>query len=322
MSDEILSQDEIDSLLRGVQTGDIGTGGDATAPSGAHSFDFRSQERIIRGRMPGLEIANERFARTFRNSLSGVLRRLVDVNIHSVTMMKFGDFMKTLPLPSNINIFRMKPLKGFALYVIEAPMVFALVECFFGGPTVKYVKAEGRYFTPIEQKIIQKIMGNALADMAASWQGITAIEPEYVGNEINPQFVTIVQPTEIVIKVQAHVELENFTGKMYFCIPYSVVEPLKEKLCSGIQADKFEIDERWIAGLREKLMNSHVEVVAEMGRIQLSIGEIMNLEPENVINLGVFSGDDLLLKVEGVPKFRGLPGFRKGNQAIKITEIL
>ena len=322
MSNDILSQDEIDSLLRGVQSGDLGNGNESPQPDGERSFDFRSQERIIRGRMPGLEIANERFARAFRNSVSTTLRRFVDVNIQSITMMKFGEFMKTIPLPSNINIFRMKPLKGLALFVIEAPMVFALVECFFGGSTVKYVKAEGRFFTPIEQKIIQKILGLAFSDMAASWQGIVMIEPEYVSNEINPQFVTIVQAPEIVIKVEIHIEIENFTGKMYFCVPYSVVEPVKEKLCSGIQADKFEVDERWVEGLRQRLSESSVEVVAEAGSVNIPIGDIMNLEVGNVINLGVHTGSDFVVKVEGVPKFRGVPGHRKGNRAVKVTGIL
>jgi flagellar motor switch protein FliM len=322
MSNDILSQDEIDSLLRGVQNGDLGTGKESSSSDGDRSFDFRSQERIIRGRMPGLEIANERFARAFRNSVSSVLRRFVDVNIQSINMMKFGEFMKTIPLPSNINIFRLKPLKGLALFVIEAPMVFALVECFFGGSTVRYVKAEGRFFTPIEQKIIQKILGLALSDMATSWQGIAMIEPEYVSNEINPQFVTIVQAPEIVIKVEVHVEIENFTGKMYFCIPYSVVEPVKEKLCSGIQADKFEVDERWAKGLQQRLSDSTVEVVAEAGSLQIPIGDIMNLEVGNILNLGVHTESDFIVKVEGIPKYRGLPGFRKGNRAVKITEIL
>ena len=322
MSNDILSQDEIDSLLRGVQSGDLGAGKDSSSSNGDRSFDFRSQERIIRGRMPGLEIANERFARAFRNSVSSVLRRFVDVNIQSINMMKFGEFMKTMPLPSNINIFRMKPLKGLALFVIEAPMVFALVECFFGGSTVKYVKAEGRYFTPIEQKIIQKILGLALSDMAACWQGIAMIEPEYVSNEINPQFVTIVQAPEIVIKIEVHVEIENFTGKMYFCIPYSVVEPVKEKLCSGIQADKFEVDARWVEGLQQRLSESSVEMVAEAGSIQIPIGDIMNLEVGNILHLGVHTESDFVVKVEGIPKFRGVPGYRKGNRAVKITEIL
>jgi len=322
MSNEILSQDEIDSLLRGVQSGNIGTGAEAPSPRGASRFDFRSQDRIIRGRMPALEIANERFARAFRNSVSNLLRRFVDVTIHGVTMMKFGDFMKTVPLPSNINIIRMKPLKGLALFVIEAPMVFAFVEFFFGASSVRHVNAEGRQFTPIEQKVIRKILGCALADLSASWQGIAAIEPECVGSETSSQVATIVQPAEIVIRVEVHLALENFTGKVHFCIPYSVVEPLKEKLCSGIRADTFESDERWVAGLREKLLDSRVEVVAEMGRVNLSIGEVMGLEAGNVINLGVHSGDSLLVKVGGVPKFRGTPGCRKGNQAIRVTEIL
>ena len=322
MTDEILSQDEIDSLLKGVQTGDVGTGGEPTAPDGAAEFNFRSQERIIRGRMPGLEIANERFARTFRNSLTTILRRFVDVNVHGITMMKFGDFMKTLPLPSNINLFRMKPLKGLSLFIIEAPMVFAFVECFFGGSSVQYVKAEGRYFTAIEQKIIRKIMESAFADMASSWAGIAQFEPEYVGNEINPQFVTIVQPAEIVIKIQINVELENFKGKVYFCIPYSVVEPLKEKLCSGFQAERLEIDERWLADVREKIMETRVTLKAEVGRVELPISQIMALKVGSVINLGIHKEEPLLVKVEEVPKYRGLPGHRKGNQAIKITETL
>jgi flagellar motor switch protein FliM len=321
MTDEILSQDEIDSLLKGVQTGDIATDGDAP-PDGTQQFNFRSHERIIRGRMPGLEIANERFARTFRNSITTILRRFVDVNVHGITMMKFGDFMKTLPLPSNINLFRMKPLKGLSLFIIEAPMVFAFVECFFGGQTVQYVKAEGRYFTAIEQKVIGKIMESAFADMAASWAGIAPIEPEYVGNEINPQFVTIVQPAEIVIKIQLNIELENFTGKVYFCIPYSVVEPLKEKLCSGFQAERLEIDERWISALKDKLLESTVNLTGEVGRVQLTIGDIMALKVGSVIHLGVHKDEPLLVKIEDVPKYRGAPGHRKGNQAIKITETL
>jgi flagellar motor switch protein FliM len=322
MADEILSQDEIDSLLRGVQNGDIGTEADNASPDGMQAFNFRSQERIIRGRMPGLEIANERFARTFRNSLTTILRRFVDVNVHGINMMKFGDFMKTLPLPSNINLFRMKPLKGLSLFIIEAPMVFAFVECFFGGQTVQYVKAEGRYFTAIEQKIIRKIMESAFADMAASWAGITHFEPEYVGNEINPQFVTIVQPAEIVIKIQLEVELENFKGKVYFCIPYSVVEPLKEKLCSGFQAERFEIDERWQADLKEKLLETRVHLKAEVGRVELSIGDIMALKVGSVISLGIHKDEPLVVKVEDTPKFRGHAGCRKGNQAIKISETI
>ena len=321
MSNEILTQDEIDSLLKGVQSGDIESGDDGVSDS-AKSFNFFNQERIIRGRMPGLENANERFSRAFRNSLSTILRRFVDVNVHGVTMMKFNDLMKMLPLPSNINIFRMKPLKGLSLFILEAPLVFAFVEYFFGGNTVQYVKAEGRYFTPIEQKIIRKVIDSAFENIVSSWAGIVALDPEYVGNEINPQFVTIVQPAEIVIRVQFDIELENFTGKAYLCIPYSVVEPLKEKLCSGFQADRLEADDRWIGALKEKLMDFRICLAGEVGSVQMSIGDIMSLSVGSVISLGVHKDDPLQIKVEDTVKYQGVLGQRKGNYAVKITEIL
>ena len=322
MSNEILTQDEIDSLLRGVQSGDIASGSDDDALGIAKSFNFFNQERIIRGRMPGLENANERFARAFRNSLSTILRRFVDVNVQGVAIMKFNDFMKTLPLPSNINLFRMKPLKGLSLFIIEAPMVFAFVEFFFGGHAVQYVKAEGRYFTPIEQKIIRKVLDSVFVDMATSWAGIIHLDPEYVGSEINPQFVSIVQPAEIVIKVQLEIELENFTGKAYFCIPYSVVEPLKEKLSSGFQADRLEADDRWVSIFTEKLMGFDVCLAGEVGNVQMTIGDIMALKVGSVITLGAHKDDPLLVKVEDVPKYVGVMGQHKGNYAVKITEVL
>ena len=322
MNNEILTQDEIDSLLRGVQGGSIDTGGDIGASGNTKDFNFYNQERIIRGRMPGLENANERFARAFRNSLSTILRRFIDVNVQGVTIMKFGDLIKTLPLPSNINIFRMTPLKGLALFIVEAPLVFAIVECFFGGRLEYYVKAEGRYFTAIEQKIIRKVIDSAFADMASAWAGIIKLSPEFIGNEINPQFVSIVQPAEIIIRVQFDIEIGNFAGKAYFGIPYSVVEPLKEKLTSGFQADRLETDERWISSLKEKLENSFVRLTGEVGNIYMTIGDILSLEVGNVINLGVHKDEPIMVKVEDVPKFTGVIGHLKGNQAIKIKEVL
>jgi len=319
MTNEILTQDEIDSLLRGVHGGpDTGDG----ASDKTKDFNFYNQERIIRGRMPGLENANERFARAFRNSLSTILRRFVDVNIQGVNMVKFGDLMKTLPLPSNINIFRMKPLMGLSLFIMEAPTVFAMVECFFGGNLEYYVKAEGRYFTAIEQKIIRKIIDSAFMDMATAWSGIIGLTPEYVGNEINPQFVTIVQPAEIVIKVQIDIEIENFHGRGYFCIPYSVVEPLKEKLCSGFQADRHETDDRWVGVLKDKLAASFVCLTGEVGRVQMTIGDILALSSGDIISLGIHKDEPIIVRVQDVPKYLGVIGQHKGNQAIKIKETL
>jgi len=322
MSD-ILTQDEVDALLKGVQSGDIDT---ETAKkkimTGIRPYDLTSQERIVRGRMPGLEMANERFARFFRNTVSGLVMKFVDIGIHNLQIIKFGEFMKTIPFPSSINIFKMEPLKGYSLMVLEAPLVFAFVEFFFGGANVRNVKSEGRAFTSIEQRVIKKIVGLALGDLAMAWTGIAPIKPEHVGSEMNPQFVTIVTPSEIVIKIEIHLEVEDFTGKLFFCIPYSLIEPVKEKLYSGIQGDKFELDQRWMERLKDILMGSTVEVSAEIGQATLPFGDLMSLKPGDVLTLNRATTDDLTVKVEEVPKFGGAPGYSRGNQAIRITKAL
>lgn len=322
MSD-ILTQDEVDALLKGVQSGEIDT---ETAkdkiPSGIRPYDLTSQERIVRGRMPGLEIANERFARFFRNSVSNLIMKFVDISVHGIEVLKFGEFMKTVPFPSSINIFKMEPLKGYSLLIIEAPLVFAFVEFFFGSDSARYVKSEGRAFTSIEQRVIRRIVNIALNDLATSWSGIIPIRPEHAGSEMNPQFVTIVTPSEIVIKTEIHLEVEDFTGKLFFCIPYSMIEPIKEKLYSGIQADKFDVDQRWIARLKEILLDSYVEVSVEIGRVEITLRELRDLRPGSIINLGKSVQDDVIIKVEGRPKFSGTPGYSRGNQAVKIKKII
>ncbi|MFA5073227.1 MAG: flagellar motor switch protein FliM [Nitrospirota bacterium] len=321
MSD-ILSQDEVDALLKGVQSGDINTE-DAKKRilSGIRSYDLTNQERIVRGRMPGLEMANERFARLFRNSVSGMVMKFVDIVIHNVQILKFGELMKTLPMPSSINIFKMEPLKGYSLCVLEAPLVFAFVEFFFGGETVRNVKSEGRSFTSIEQRVIKKVIGMALQDLASAWSGIEEIQPDHVSSEMNPQFVTIVTPSEIVIKIEVRIEVDDFIGKLFFCIPYSMIEPVKDKIYSGIQGDKVDVDQRLVNRLKEILLNSSVEVVVEMGQARLTLGELMNLNVGDVLPLAKSITDSLVLKVEKVPKLGGVPGYSRGNQAVRITKL-
>lgn len=324
MNDELLSQDEIDALLRGVQSGEIGTdeAKEKLIAGGVRPYDFSNQERIVRGRMPGLEVSNERFVRFFRNSLASLLMRHVDINMQGSEIIKFGEFMRTIPFPSNINIFKINPFKGYAIFLIEAPVVFAFVEFFFGSSSAKFVKSEGRAFTSIEQRIIKNVVNVALKDFANAWSGIAEIQPEMVGSEMNPQLVTIVTPGEIVIKITVLLEIEDFEGKVYFCIPYSMIEPVKEKLYSLVQSDKFDLDRRWAEKIRESLMISEVEVKAELGRITLSLETLLNLEVGNVITLNNSIRDDIVIRVEGNPLFTGRPGYSKGNQAVMITKIL
>ncbi|MBI5741930.1 MAG: flagellar motor switch protein FliM [Nitrospirae bacterium] len=323
MTDKILSQDEVDALLKGVASGEIDTE-DARDKiiGGIRAYDFANQERIIRGRMPGLEIANEGFARLFRNSVSSLLMKFIDISIQSVEVIKFGDFIKTIPVPSSINVFKMEPLKGYSLLVFEAPLVFALIEFFFGGASAKHIKSEGRAFTPIEQRVIQKVVKMALKDLGAAWSGISPLLPEYLSSEINPQFVTIVTPAEIVINVEVLIEIEDFAGRMFFCIPYSMVEPVKEKLYSGIHGDKFETDQRWTQVMKDTLMETYVNLTADVGRMTVYFKDIMNFEVGTVINLGKSVTEEMVVRVESSPKFKGLPGVSRGNQAVKLTGVI
>jgi flagellar motor switch protein FliM len=323
MTDKVLSQDEVDALLKGVASGEIDTEeAKDKIMSGVRPYDFTNQERIIRGRMPGLEMANESFARHFRGSISNLLMKFIDISVQNIEVIKFGDFIKTIPVPSSINIFKMDPLKGYALLVLEAPLVFAFIEFFFGGASAQHIKSEGRAFTPIEQRVIEKIVKTALKDMGSAWSGIAEITPEYLSSEINPQFVTIVTPAEIVINVEILIEIEDFSGKLFFCVPYSMVEPVKEKLYSGIHGDKFETDQRWAVVMRSVLKETYVNLTAEVGRITINFEDLMNFQEGNVINFGKSVSDELEVKIEGETKFRGTPGISRGNQAIKLTRLI
>ncbi|NOY40075.1 MAG: flagellar motor switch protein FliM [Nitrospirae bacterium] len=320
MSD-ILSQDEVDALLKGVKEGEVATM-PQVPPDGIRVYDLTNQERIIRGRMPGLEMVKERFAGLFRVSLSNFINKFIDVTAQGISIVKFEEFMKTISLPSSINMFRIHPLKGHALMVLEAPLIFALVEYFFGGNSPSPVKTGGRSFTPVEQRLINKVLTLALGDLQNALAELVEVKTEFAGSETNPQFVTLIPKTETLIKVEFHVEMENLTGKIYLGIPYSLVEPIKEKLYSGNTSNTIDVDKGWIKRLVESLNESFVNITVELDRAELKLKDVLNLQTGDIITLGKSVADELVVKVEGVPKFYCTPGHHRGSQAVKITRSI
>lgn len=321
MSD-ILSQDEVDALLKGVEEGDVDTEPKAPPPQDITSYDLTSQERIIRGRMPGLESVHERFAWLMRVRLSNFLKKFVAVSVQGINTIKFGELMKNIPLPSSINMFKMRPLKGHSLMIFEAPFVFAMVEYFFGGSRASHVKTEGRNFTAVEQRLISKILNMCLEEFEKSWKAICEIKTKFAGAETNPQFITILTPTDVIIKIEIHVELEDFTGKLHIGIPYATIEPIKEKLYSGISSDVEGMDNRWFNSIKELLKETHINLSVDIDRAELSIRDILKLKKGDIITLGRSVKDELILNVEGIPKFYCLPGVHNGSQAVKITRTI
>jgi flagellar motor switch protein FliM len=241
---DLLSQDEIDALLHGVDDGDIGPEDDIDA-AGVKSYDLTSNDRIVRGRMPTLEMINERFARYTRISMFNFLRRSADVASGGVQIMKFGEYVHTLYVPTSLNLVKMRPLRGTALFIMDAKLVFKLVDNFFGGDG-RHAKIEGREFTPTEVRVVQLVLSQIFNDMMEAWAPIMKLEFEYVGSEVNPSMANIVSPSEVVVVSTFHIELDGGGGDLHLTIPYSMIEPIREVLDAGVQSDIDDVDERWL----------------------------------------------------------------------------
>ena len=316
MSD-LLSQDEIDALLHGVDEGDVDTGEDEVLDSGdVRGYDFNSEDRIVRGRMPTLEMINERFARYLRISMFNMLRRSIDVSVGGIQTLKFGEYIHTLFVPTSLNLIKIKPLKGTALLVIEPALVFILVDNFFGGEGKFHAKIEGREFTPTEQRVIHMFMEICFADLVKAWEPVLPIEFEFNSREINPQFANIVSPSEVVVVSSLHVELEGGGGHIHLSLPYSMLEPIRELLDAGIQSDKNDTDDRWSTALGDEIKTADVEVSSILANTSLSLREVMNLKPGDIIPVEL--EDEINVYAEGVPVFKGHHGVHNSQYAIKI----
>jgi len=317
---KILEQDEVDALLRGLSGGDVETETEIPEDdTGVVAFDLANQDRIIRGRMPVLEIVNDRFARLCTNALANTMRKRVDINPISIDMSKFGDFMRSLPVPTSISIFKMDPLRGNALLVVDSRLVFALVENFFGGAGSQ-PKVEGRDFTPIEQAIVERVVKIALANMEESWKPVHEVHVEMVRTEVNPQFAAIVPPSDVVIVVTFEVELENAIGSLIVCLPYATMEPIRSKLHASFQSERLEVDHVWINRFKERLMETPVEMVIRMGRTTISGRQLLYLQEGDIILLDTDEDELLEAEVEGIRKFHGLPGRVKGNKSFQVVK--
>jgi len=316
-ANDLLSQDEIDALLHGVDSGDVETETDA-GDGGPSSYDFGSQDRIVRGRLPTLEMINERFARHFRTSLFSMLRRTADISVSGVQMLKFSEFVHSLFVPTSLNVVKVPPLRGQGLCVLDPKLVFCVVDNYFGGTGRFHTKIEGREFTPTELRVIQMLLEIVFKDLQEAWKLVMDLKFEYVGSEVNPQFANIVSPTEVVVVTTFHIDLETGGGDLYVTLPYSMLEPIRELLDAGIQSDRGERDDRWAIALKEQFFESEVELVSSLGKTEISMKELAALKPGDVIPMDI--PDLLNVCAADVPIFKGQLGISEGCYAIKVTE--
>lgn len=316
--DKILTQEEIDALLKGMSDGQVNTTPEVKEAGGFRSYDLTNQDRIIRGRMPALEISNDNFCRLFRSSLSLSLRKTVDVSCRGVQMMKFADFMRNLPVPASLHVFKMEPLRGHALLGLDSKLIFTLVDIFLGGSGKTNYRVEGREFTTIEDKLIRKVVNLIYTELEKAWTCIHSISIRHMRSEMNPQLVAIVPPTDLVIMIPFEVELDQLSGEFLVCIPYSIVEPIKGKLYSSYQSDPLEIDRNWIDRLLQHLHGAEVEITVELGKRSIMIQELLNLKNGDVLKLDQDIKDPLVAKVEGIPKLLGRAGVCGESKAFQV----
>ncbi|WP_299016163.1 flagellar motor switch protein FliM [uncultured Photobacterium sp.] len=319
MSD-LLTQDEIDALLHGVDDVEDDQGSSLELGAGVVQFDFSSQDRIVRGRMPTLELINERFARHMRISLFNMLRKTAEVSINGVQMIKFGEYQNTLYVPTSLNMVRFRPLKGTALITMEARLVFILVENFFGGDGRFHAKIEGREFTPTERRIVQMLLKLVFEDYREAWSPVMGVDFEYLDSEVNPTMANIVSPTEVIVVSSFHIEVDGGGGDFHVVMPYSMVEPIRELLDAGVQSDKMDTDVRWSKALRDEIMDVPVNIRAKLMDVDLSLRDLMELRPGDVIPIDMPEATTVF--VEDLPSYRAKMGKSGDNVALKITEKL
>src|SRR5450830_1364687 len=320
MAEHFLSQEEVDALLRGVTGDEDDEAAAEEAPGTVRTYNLATQERIVRGRMPTLEIINERFARLLRIGLFNFLHRSAEVSIGPVRVSKYSEFIRNLVVPTNLNLVHMKPLRGTALMVLDPNLVFLMVDNLFGGDGRFHTRVEGRDFTQTEQRIILRILDILFETYAKSWAPVYPVEFEYIRSEMNTQFANIATPNEVVVSTTFTVELGPVSGEMHFCMPYSMIEPIRDVLTSSLQGETLEIDKRWVRLMTQQIQIAEVEIVADLGTTKVTLEDILNMKAGDIIPLHV--PEIVSAKVDGTPIMECKYGVFNGQYALRVEKLL
>lgn len=317
--DQQLSQDEVDALLQGV-TGDTdAVSAPPPAPEGLPTYKLGTDDRIVRSRMHTLEVINERFARHLRSSLLTFMRRSADISVGAVQIQKYSDFIRHLPVPANINLLHMKPLRGTALFVFDPKLVFLVVDNLFGSDGRYHVRIEGRDFTPTEQRIIKRLLNLTLESYGSAWHPVYPLDFEYVRSEMHAKLANIVTPNEVVINTTFHIEFGPIGGSLHVCIPYSMIEPIRNLLSNALQ-DEVEVDNRWIKQLSQQVQSADVELTAHFLTMQSSIGQLLKLQVGDVLPVEI--PETIVAKVNGVPVMECGYGTSNNHYALRVQKMI
>ena len=320
MSESFLSQEEVDALLEGVTGESQKTVEEAAEHGEVRAYNISSQERIVRGRMPTMEVVNERFARNLRVGLLNFIRRSPEISVGPVTVQRYSAFLRELAVPTNFNIVAIRPLRGSGLIVCEPALVFGVIDTLYGGIGKFQSRIEGRDFSATEQRVINRLIDVITQEYKKAWNGIYPLELEYQRSEMQPQFANIATPSEIVISTSFQLEIGEITGAIHFCMPYASLEPIRDVLYSSTQGDSIEVDRRWVNVLTQEIQAAEVTLVAELARADATVEQLMAMKPGDFIELD--RRPRIEITVEGVPVFECQYGTHNAKYAVRIEKCL
>jgi flagellar motor switch protein FliM len=319
MSQDFLSQEEVDALLKGV-TGEVEEAPPPEEAGSVKPYDLGRQERIVRGRMPTMELINERFARYLRIGLFNYMHRNTEISVGPVRVQKYSDFIRNLVVPTNLNLVQVKPLRGTGLVVFDPNLVFLVVDNMFGSDGRFHTRVEGRDFTATEQRIINGLLNVVFTEYEKAWKPVFEITFEYVRSEMNTQFANIATPSEIVIAYTFTIELSGNSAEMHLCLPYSMIEPIRDVLYSTMHSEQAGSDQRWTSMLRKQLLTAEVELVAPLGSTDLALGEVAKLKVGDIVPIDI--GNVVSVRIDGVPLMNCRYGVNNGQYALKVEKFL
>jgi len=318
--DDLLSQEEIDALLNGVSGDDDKPAADPQGYRRTRPFDPANQHRVIRERLQALDIINERFARLFRVALFNLIRRSADITVSSVRYQSYSEFARNLPVPTNLNLISLKPLKGTALLVFPPGLVFMVVDNLFGGDGRFLTKSDGREFTATEQRIIQRLMSLALEGYEEAWKSIYPLEIDFMRSEMQVRFANITNsPNEIVVNSTFHLEVGNLASDFNICIPFSMIEPIRDILSSPIGTLDSD-DTQWESRMAGEIKQTQVELIADFAEIPSTIGDVLSLNVGDILSIDLPKTLDV--RVDGVPVMACEYGTRQGQRALRVKHLI
>ncbi len=318
--EEVLSQDEIDALLDGVEDGDVNTGDDGSGGSNITEWDFGNRDYLTRAQYPALQVVNERFVRFARNSLYNMFRRPVEISIRDIRIQSFKEYKDSLYSPTSFTMLRSSSLRGTAMAVMEPALVYRLVDSFFGGQGRGFTGSEDREFTNTEIRVIKLAMDTMLKDFNEAWTPVTSVEFKIRSHEVNPQMAKISGPDDLVVVCGFNVELSETGGDIQFVMPYSMLEPIKDKLEAKADSGNDARDERFSVRLHQEAMGALVELVCTLPARSINLRQIADLQAGDVLMID--QPDEVSLSIEGVTCLKGSLGRSREYMAFQTTRSM